>query len=279
MAWAVPALLEAVPMNDAADVSADSATLSDRAVILAIDSVLGHASPEDRALATLDLVHAVDFTRLDIFREIGDDGSLAFYIFTQGQAALGFPRRIEQVSEPRFVVLIKRDEVERAGNAIRHSGAAVAGVDINTVRSVAARVGQAVDWLHNLARPAIVRRREARKAVAGPGFQLLEPFLHVIGGAGPMIFAAADQPILTLTGRLEAHIIVGPERIPHQRVLDTAARNFACDCIRPHRYLLGVDGDAVVHGEFVANSAAPALILGPLSVVMMTRPPSSSWLT
>ena len=54
MAGAVPAFFEAVPMDDAAGVSADRAAFGEFAVFVAVDRVLGNTVPDNGSLAPGD---------------------------------------------------------------------------------------------------------------------------------------------------------------------------------------------------------------------------------
>ncbi len=48
MARAIPTFLEAFPMDDAAAMGADCASLGDRAILEAIDRMLSEPAPQDR---------------------------------------------------------------------------------------------------------------------------------------------------------------------------------------------------------------------------------------
>src|SRR6185503_11212695 len=61
--WTIPAFLEAVPVDDAADVSADGGAADDLPVFAFVDRHLCKAVPNDRALAPLQLVGRLDLAR------------------------------------------------------------------------------------------------------------------------------------------------------------------------------------------------------------------------
>ena len=57
---------------------ADRAPLDELTILAMIDGMLGKAAAEDRALARLDLVDAVDLAHAQIFAEVGDYGPWPF---------------------------------------------------------------------------------------------------------------------------------------------------------------------------------------------------------
>src|SRR4029453_7977713 len=135
----------------------------------------------------------------------------------------------------RLVVAIQGNEVEASGNAIGHAHAAVATVHVDAVGPVAAGVGHEIDRFHHLARPAMLEALEAGETLARPRFDPGKALVHVVGSAAAMVFAADDQPVLSVARGLQADIMVWLERIPDQRVLDASSRYFAGHDVGAHR--------------------------------------------
>ena len=186
-----------------------------------IDRMLGQPAPDDGALAGRNpRPRPATSPPLRYSGQVGHHRPLALDELLETEPGGGLALGREQLGEARLVIAVERDEVERSGDAIGHSGAAVAAVDIDAVRSVAPRIGQEVDRLHHLPRPAQLRAVEPGKALARPLLEPGEPLVHVVGGAGAMVVAADDQPVLPVARRVQPDIMIGPERVPDQRVLD-----------------------------------------------------------
>ena len=131
-----------------------------------------------------------------IFGQIGDVLGAARMNSPRLVPGGGLAAWVEQLGEARLLLEQQGGDIKRSGDAVGDALAAVAGVDVDVaVAGVAARVRHEIDRLHHLARPAVARLAERREALAGPGFEMGEALVHVVGRrrcGGPRRRRSAD---------------------------------------------------------------------------------------
>jgi hypothetical protein len=133
----------------------------------------------------------------------------------------GLAARIEERSVAAVLPDDQRHDGEAAGDGVGDALPGIPGVDVDVgAARIAARERHEVDRLQDLARPAIFGAGEGGIARPRPAFQVVEPSLHVDRLARAMVFAADDDQVLGLAERLDAHIMIGFQRIPDERVRD-----------------------------------------------------------
>src|SRR3954451_11644738 len=170
VAGTVPALLERVPLHDAAGMRACGRALAGLAGFVAIDGELAQALTQDRAFAEGDLLDRADLAR----RQLG--GKLADRLGILGDELLdGAAHGALRVVRRPVGHLASEDQPaddEARGNRVGKALPGIAGrhVDVSPGRA-AADEGRVVDRLHDLSGPAVLDLAEARAQRARPALE------------------------------------------------------------------------------------------------------------
>ena len=86
-----------------------------------------------------------------------------------------------------------------------------------SVAGIPADEGESINRLHHLARPAKLDHTRIGEDCARPGFQAVEAGIRVVGLPGLVILAADNQQIVAVRVRLQAHVVIGIQRVPEER--------------------------------------------------------------
>src|SRR4029453_3441957 len=85
--------------------------------------------------------------------------------------------------------------------------------------------GRIIDGIEDLARPTMSDFAEFGQQRAYPGFQTFESSPAIICFASLVIGAANDQVLSVAAAVFKAHVVIGIERVPIERVLDAVSLN------------------------------------------------------
>src|SRR3954470_21999158 len=206
VAGAVPALLERVPLHDAAGMGACGGALAGLAGFVAIDGELAQALAQDRAFAERDLLDRADLARRQLGSELGYGIDVLRDELLDGAAhgALRVVRRpvghLASEDQPA--------DDEARGNRVGKALPGIAGrhVDVSPGRA-AADEGRVVDRLHDLTGPAVLELAEGRGQRPRPALDARQARLRGVGLARLAVLAAGDQPVRAILGRLQADVV------------------------------------------------------------------------
>src|ERR1044072_671785 len=212
----VPAAFERIPVQMASKMGAGRGAGVEAPLLVPVRRDFRQPLPNDGASARLDFVNRADLARRHILGEILDGRDIL--ADEGGEGTDGLELRSIQLMPQLFALHDHARDDETSDNAMRHALAGVAGVDVDVrVAGIAPAECGVVDRVEHLPRPAMRDTANVRHEITDPGFERLVANLRVVGLAALVVRAANDE-IIEMLARVLAHIMIGIERVPEERI-------------------------------------------------------------